>query len=150
MDKSSVLMHTKCSSPCKELHHTSLDTGQIIWHCHRHHPAASVTRDDRATQWYNDRQWHNEWSGSDAILSSHISYHFYALLYSMDVSVPLPKGGIRVAVMSVACFNILEFALLKLHLLYLEHNLVVTHLNKYVHYTTTLFWHELQVDSNWQ
>ena len=57
----------------------------------------------------------------------------------MDVSVPLPKGGIRVAVMSVACFNILEFALLKLHLLYLEHNLVVTHLNKYVHYTTTLF-----------
>ena len=99
---------------------------------------------------YNDRQWHNEWSRSDAILSSHISYYFYALPYSMDVSVPLPRGGIRVAVMSVACFNILEFALLKLHLLYLEHNLVVTHLNKYVHYTTTLFWHELQVDSNWQ
>ena len=49
----------------------------------------------------------------------------------MDVSVPLPKEELEyLAVMNVTGFNILEFALLKLHLLYLEHNLVVTRLNK--------------------
>ena len=49
----------------------------------------------------------------------------------MDVSVPLPREELDyLEVINVAGFNILEFALLKLHLLYLEHNLVVTRLNK--------------------